>query len=158
MAGPAPVLVAVAHGTRDPAGVRTVRLLLERVRALRPGLRVECGFLGLAAPSLPDVLERVAGPVVVVPVLLGPGYHVRVDTPAVLDAVGAGHRAVPAPALGPDALLAEALSGRLREAGWCGRAPGAAVVLAGGAGGAPARPGAPPPPAGGRGAGGGGRP
>ncbi|MFF4223252.1 sirohydrochlorin chelatase [Streptomyces abikoensis] len=130
MAGPAPVLVAAAHGTRDPAGVRTVHRLLERVRALRPGLRVECGFLGLAAPSLPDVLERVAGPVVVVPVLLGPGYHVRVDIPAVLDAVGAGRRAVPAPALGPDALLAEALSGRLREAGWCGRAPGAAVVLA----------------------------
>ncbi|MFC4512336.1 sirohydrochlorin chelatase [Streptomyces ehimensis] len=130
MGGPAPVLVAVAHGTRDPAGVRTVRLLLDRVRALRPGLRVECGFLGLAAPAPGDVLERVAGPVVVVPVLLGPGYHVRVDIPAVLDAAGAGHRAVTAPALGPDPLLAEALSGRLREAGWCGRAPGAAVALA----------------------------
>ncbi|MFF4160022.1 sirohydrochlorin chelatase [Streptomyces sp. NPDC001678] len=133
--GPGPVLVAAAHGTRDPAGVRTVRRLLERVRAARPGLRVECGFLGPASPSLPDVLGRVAGPVVVVPVLLGPGYHVRVDIPAVLAAAGAGHRAVTAPALGPDPLLAEALCGRLREAGWHGRVPdhgrvpGGAVVL-----------------------------
>ncbi|MEU3351786.1 CbiX/SirB N-terminal domain-containing protein [Streptomyces sp. NPDC037389] len=127
--GPAPVLVAAAHGTRDPAGVRTVHRLLEQVRASRPGLRVECGFLGLASPSLPEVLDRVAGPVVVVPVLLGPGYHVRVDIPAVLDVAGAGHRAATAPALGPDPLLAEALSGRLREAGWHGRVPGGAVVL-----------------------------
>jgi hypothetical protein len=33
-------LLAVGHGTRDPAGVATIRALLDRVRAMRPGLTV----------------------------------------------------------------------------------------------------------------------
>ena len=48
-----PTLLAVAHGTRDPDGVAATEALLERVRTLRPGLRVECCFLDLVRPSLP---------------------------------------------------------------------------------------------------------
>ncbi|PHQ52968.1 hypothetical protein BLA24_04695 [Streptomyces cinnamoneus] len=101
---------------------------MARVRSLRPCLEVRCGFLGLAAPGLAEVLARTAGRAVVVPLLLGTGYHVRVDIPAAVGA--AGHlRTRTAGPLGPHPLLAEALGDRLGEAGWTG-APGGAVVLA----------------------------
>ncbi|MGW6513921.1 sirohydrochlorin chelatase, partial [Streptomyces niveus] len=53
-----PVLVVVAHGSRDPRHAATVHALLRRVRALRPGLRVEAGFLDFNTPSVPRVLEQ----------------------------------------------------------------------------------------------------
>ncbi|HEY9440657.1 MAG TPA: CbiX/SirB N-terminal domain-containing protein, partial [Streptomyces sp.] len=40
-----PVLLVIAHGSRDPRHAATVHTLTARVRALRPGLRVETGFL-----------------------------------------------------------------------------------------------------------------
>ncbi|MGW6746254.1 sirohydrochlorin chelatase [Streptomyces sp. NPDC055025] len=120
-----PTLVAVAHGTRDPAGVATVEALLGMVRSLRPGLRVEAGYLDLVRPSLDETLAALRGHAVLVPLLLGAGYHVHTDIPKALAA--APHlRASVARALGPDPLLATALSARLAEAGWAG----SAVVLA----------------------------
>ena len=40
-----PVLLVIAHGSRDPRHAATVHALVERVRSLRPDLRVETGFL-----------------------------------------------------------------------------------------------------------------
>ncbi|WP_063770255.1 sirohydrochlorin chelatase [Streptacidiphilus melanogenes] len=126
---PAPTLLAVAHGTRDSDGVATTEALVTRVRALRPELRVERCFLDLVTPSLPEALARLRGEVVLVPLLLGAGYHVRVDIPAAL--ADAPHlRARVSRALGPDPLLAQALSDRLDEAGWRAQAPPSALVLA----------------------------
>ncbi|MFJ9772384.1 sirohydrochlorin chelatase [Kitasatospora sp. NPDC101157] len=124
----APVLLAVSHGSRDPAAVTATRALLRRVRSLRPELTVRCGFLDLARPSLAEALARLSGArPILVPLLLGTGYHVRVDLPAALAAADLppGHLA---PALGPHPLLAEALADRLTEAGAPADAP---VVLAG---------------------------
>lgn len=104
-------LLAVGHGTRDPAGVATIRALLERVRALRPGLAVAESYAEIAGPSLEDALEGVSGPVVAVPLMLGRGYHSLVDIPGRI-----GRRARVARPLGPHALLAGALADRLREA------------------------------------------
>ncbi|MFJ9606903.1 sirohydrochlorin chelatase [Kitasatospora sp. NPDC101176] len=123
-----PVLLAVAHGSRDPVAAASTRSLLRLVRALRPGLTVRCCFLDLARPSLGDALARLSGArPVLVPLLLGTGHHVRVDLPAALaDArLPLSHLA---PALGPHPLLADALADRLAEAG---APPGAPVVLAG---------------------------
>jgi sirohydrochlorin ferrochelatase len=124
-----PALIAVAHGTRDPAGAAAVRQLLDEVRRLRPGLRVEVGHLDLLRPSLCDVLARREDDVVLVPLLLGAGYHVHTDIPAVVEAAGCRTARVSA-ALGPDPLLATVLSDRLTEAGWSGAREGGAVVLA----------------------------
>ncbi|MFG2308699.1 sirohydrochlorin chelatase [Streptomyces sp. NPDC048566] len=122
-----PTLLAVAHGTRDAEGVAVTEALVERVRALRPGVRVERCFLDLVTPSLPAALARLRGDVVLVPLLLGAGYHVRVDIPEALAA--APHlRARVAGALGPHPLLADALTERLSEAGW--RPGDGPVVLA----------------------------
>ncbi|WP_050502764.1 sirohydrochlorin chelatase [Streptomyces monomycini] len=125
----APALVAVAHGSRDPAALRTVTALLDRVRELRPGLVVRLGHIELNAPLLPDTLAELDGQAVAVPLLLARGHHVGHDIPAAL--AGAPHLAARlARPLGPHPLLAEALHARLEEAG--ARRPSAVVLAAAG--------------------------
>lgn len=121
-----PVLVAVGHGSRGARHEETIGRLVDAVRRTRPGLRVETGWLDLVRPALGEVLAGLDSPAVLVPLLLGTGYHVRVDIPAVI-AAAPGVPARVARALGPHPLLADALCDRLTEAG---RAPGDAVVLA----------------------------
>ncbi|MEU3964326.1 sirohydrochlorin chelatase [Streptomyces buecherae] len=120
----ATALVVIAHGSRDPRHAATVTELTARVRALRPGLRVEVGYLDFCAPSVSQVLSRLAADgvrdVVAVPLLLTHAFHAKADIPAVLDAARA---ALPrlnvrqAAVLGPSALLGAALERRLAEAG-----------------------------------------
>lgn len=112
-----PTLVAVAHGSRDPAARRTLDGLLARVRALRPGLRVELGHIELNEPLLPDTLAALpsGGSAVLVPLLFGRGYHIKHDIPQALAAAPHLSAAVAAP-LGPHPLLADALYDRLAEA------------------------------------------
>ncbi|WP_041819982.1 sirohydrochlorin chelatase [Streptomyces davaonensis] len=123
-----PALVVVAHGSRDPRALSTVRTLLDRVRELRPGLPVHLGHIELNAPLLPDTLAALdTDEAVLVPLLLSRGYHVKRDIPEM--AAESGVRARVAKALGPHPLLVEALYDRLMEAGWADT-PGTAVVLA----------------------------
>jgi len=120
-----PALVLVAHGSRDPGASVEIQRLLRALRAARPELDVRLAHLGLNAPLLPDVLDGLSGRAVLVPLLLGRGYHAKVDIPRALAA--APHVAgTLAPPLGPDPLLTEALHARLAEAGWAGEP----VVLA----------------------------
>ncbi len=115
--GGAPALVVVAHGSRDPRALSTVRALLDRVRALRPGLPVHLGHIELNAPLLPDTLAALGdSEAVLVPLLLSRGYHVKRDIPDLAAAFPARTR-VAAP-LGPHPLLVDALRARLLEAGW----------------------------------------
>ncbi|GGS19552.1 sirohydrochlorin chelatase [Streptomyces griseoviridis] len=123
-----PALVVVAHGSRDPRALRTVRALLDRVRARRPGLPVHLGHIELNAPLLSDTLAALGDRrAVLVPLLLSRGYHVKRDIPETAAAFPV--RARVARPLGPHPLLVDALHGRLAEAGW-DRRPGDAVVLA----------------------------
>ncbi|MFJ9560929.1 sirohydrochlorin chelatase [Streptomyces fuscichromogenes] len=123
-----PALVLVAHGSRDPRALSTVRALMDRVRARCPGLSVRLGHIELNEPLLPDTLAALGDTeAVLVPLLLGRGYHVKQDIPAIAAAAGARTR-VAAP-LGPHPLLADTLHARLLEAGWR-RRPASAVVLA----------------------------
>ncbi|MEV6978246.1 CbiX/SirB N-terminal domain-containing protein [Kitasatospora sp. NPDC093806] len=129
--GPAPVLLAVAHGSRSAAAGAANHALLDRVRALRPELDVRCCFLDLARPALPEALAALDGrPAVLVPLLLGGGYHLRVDLPQALAAAGLAHLPL-ARALGPHPLLAAALADRLAAAG---RPAGAGPVVLAAAG------------------------
>lgn len=112
---PAPTLVAVAHGSRDPAALRTVTALLNAVRALRPDVPVRLGHIELNRPLLADTLAALRGEAVLVPLLLGRGYHVKEDLPAAAAAAPHLTTRIAAP-LGPHPLLAEALHARLREA------------------------------------------
>ncbi|MEU8823452.1 CbiX/SirB N-terminal domain-containing protein [Streptomyces sp. NPDC048636] len=111
-----PTLVAVAHGSRDPGALRTVTALLDRVRALRPEVPVRLGHIELNQPLLTDTLAALRGDVVVVPLLLGRGHHIKRDIPAAVAAAPHLAARIAAP-LGPHPLLAEALHTRLAEAG-----------------------------------------
>ncbi|MDH6215521.1 sirohydrochlorin chelatase [Streptomyces pseudovenezuelae] len=111
-----PALVVVAHGSRDPRALSTVRTLLDRVRALRPGLPVHLGHIELNEPALPDTLAALGtARAVLVPLLLSRGYHVKRDIPEM--AAEAQARTRVAPPLGPHPLLVDALQARLVEAG-----------------------------------------
>ncbi|MFH8220466.1 sirohydrochlorin chelatase [Streptomyces sp. NPDC018057] len=116
-----PVLLVVAHGSRDPRHAATVHALVRRVRALRPHLRVETGFLDFNVPSVPAVLESLVADgvrdVVALPLLLTRAFHAKADIPAVLRQAPPRLRIRQAEVLGPSPLLTAALERRLREAG-----------------------------------------
>jgi sirohydrochlorin cobaltochelatase len=88
-----PPLVIAGHGTRDQQGVAACLALVNRVRHLLPGVRVEAGFVELTAPSIDESLSAVLadgdGSAVVVPLMIGSGGHVRKDIP---DAITTGTR------------------------------------------------------------------
>lgn len=117
-------LLLVAHGTRDPAGVRTAAELADAVAARLPGIAVRLAFADVCRPSVPEALAELAGPVTVVPAFLAAGYHVRVDLPAQL---GNRNDTCLTRPLGPAPGLVAAARDRLVEAGWRG---GGRVVLA----------------------------
>ncbi|MFF8033691.1 sirohydrochlorin chelatase [Streptomyces sp. NPDC016626] len=116
-----PVLLVIAHGSRDPRHAATVHALVRRVRSLRPGLRVETGFLDFDVPSVRQVLESLAAEgvrdVVALPLLLTRAFHAKADIPAVLAEAPPRLRIRQAEVLGPSPLLLAALERRLYEAG-----------------------------------------
>lgn len=127
-----PALIAVGHGSRDPRATATLRLLVERVRELRPGLDVRLAHIELNPPLLADALaERPEGGAVLVPLLFARGHHVKHDLPAAAAAAPAVRTWIAGP-LGPHPLLVEALADRLAEAGWdTGEGDGVVLAAAG---------------------------
>ncbi|SEE68377.1 Sirohydrochlorin ferrochelatase [Streptomyces sp. 3213] len=116
-----PVLLVIAHGSRDPRHAATVHALVRRVRSRRPGLRVEVGFLDFNIPSVQGVLESLSAEgvrdVVALPLLLTRAFHAKADIPAVLAGAPPRLRIRQAEVLGPSPLLLSALERRLHEAG-----------------------------------------
>ncbi|MEU4620936.1 CbiX/SirB N-terminal domain-containing protein [Actinoplanes sp. NPDC023801] len=108
-------LIAVAHGTRSPAGRRQIQELAAAVARRRPGLDVRLCYVDVQEPKVTDVVADVVAGVpaerygrpgaVVVPLLLSAGYHVRVD---IAEAVAGTGFPVSAP-LGPDDVFLESL-------------------------------------------------
>lgn len=104
---PAPPLLIAAHGTRDPAGVAACHALIDRVRGMLPGVRVEVAFVELVEPAIDETLRgmladaRAAGEAepraVVVPLMLGTGGHVQEDIP---EAIAAAQADVPGAVVG----------------------------------------------------------
>lgn len=135
---PAPPLLVIAHGSRDPRHAATVHALTRRAAAARPGLRVDTAFLDFNAPSVPQAVSRLAADgvrdAVALPLLLTRAFHAKTDIPAVLresTAALPSLRMRTADVLGPSPLLTAALERRLSEAGLRpGDRPSTGVVLA----------------------------
>lgn len=130
MSAHSPVLVACAHGTRNPTGRRLIAELALAARSLRPGLVTTAAFVDVQPPTVVDVVAELSAsgrPAVVVPLLLSGGYHVHVD---IAQAVAAAPGTVAARPLGPDPRLAAVLLDRLVQAGADPGDPRTAVVLA----------------------------
>lgn len=109
-------LIAAAHGTADPRGIREVHELVRTMARLRPELPISLGFVDVDVPALPSLVDRVvadSNQAVVVPLLLSSGYHVAVDVLG--EAARRPAQVQAAAALGPDPVLAEVLADRLRE-------------------------------------------
>ena len=123
-----PTLIACSHGTSDPAGRAAIASLVADVAALLPDVRVVPAFVDVEEPRVADVVDQwaLAGPVVVVPLLLSTGFHTKVDIARAMEAHPGV--AVAAPALGPHEVLIDVLESRLASVGF--GAPGDAVVLA----------------------------
>jgi sirohydrochlorin ferrochelatase len=120
-----PVLVAVAHGSRDPRASATVGELMSIVaeRAARRGLGtpdVRTAYLGHAPPSLPQVMStiEVGRPVRVLPLLLTAAYHSKADIPRLLSRAASEFPRLQVSCgetLGPHPGLLRALARRLAE-------------------------------------------
>ncbi|NBT78952.1 MAG: cobalamin biosynthesis protein CbiX [Betaproteobacteria bacterium] len=93
-----PVVILFAHGARDPAWAQPFHALRAALLAARPEGRVELAFLELMEPGLPDLVATLANEgvneIVVVPVFLGRGGHLRRDFPVLMEAARARAPAV----------------------------------------------------------------
>lgn len=104
------MLVVAVHGSAVPAAAATLRRLTTAVEALS-GVRATVGHLEAQSPSLAEAVREHPG-AVVVPLLLGDGYHRRIDVPAVL----MRQRLHLTEGLGGDPSVALALHSRLCDA------------------------------------------
>ena len=86
--GEAPALLIAGHGTRDEAGARELLTLVERVRALAPGLPVAGGSIELSMPPVSaaaaELVAAGARDLVVVPLMLLAAGHAKNDIPALI--------------------------------------------------------------------------
>lgn len=117
-----PALITVSHGTSSPQGQTAVAGLVDAVRRRLPDVNVSEAFVDVQEPSPSAVLDASAGPAVVVPLLLAPGFHVHVDVARSIE----GRDATAAPVLGPSRAITAILHDRLCAGGL---RSGDAVVL-----------------------------
>jgi sirohydrochlorin cobaltochelatase len=82
-------LLLLAHGARDPRWREPFDRLLERVCAKRPELAVRLAFLELMTPDLLQAGEELIASgceaLLIIPIFLGQGGHVREDVPALVE-------------------------------------------------------------------------
>ena len=116
-------LLVVAHGSRRDASNDEVRQLTDELRAVAGDAyaQVECAFLELAQPSIPDgincCIAEGATEVVILPYFLSAGRHVVKDIPDIVTASQARHPAVNlhiAPYLGQASTLRSGACSRRR--------------------------------------------
>ncbi|BAL26225.1 sirohydrochlorin chelatase [Azoarcus sp. KH32C] len=90
-------VILFGHGARDPEWARPLQRTREQLLSLSPGLQVELAFLELMRPTLAeaidDVIARGASRVVVVPMFIAQGGHVKSDVPVLITAARARHPA-----------------------------------------------------------------
>ena len=88
-------IVLFAHGSRDPLWHRPMLAVAERIRQTRPEVSVQCAYLELTPPTLPEAVQALAAEGVrelrVVPMFLGVGKHAREDLPQLLTTLRQTH-------------------------------------------------------------------
>ncbi|MGE9807632.1 MULTISPECIES: sirohydrochlorin chelatase [unclassified Janibacter] len=112
VSGPSGPLVLLAHGSPDPRHREGIERLARTVGALAPGLQIHVAYLDHHGPTPAKAAAAasvgvVAAPVPVIPVLLTPAFHSRVDVPAAIAAMNdhVTPTFVATSALGPHPLL-----------------------------------------------------
>ena len=112
-------LVLFAHGARDVQWSEPFRALQREVAGRRPDLTVELAFLELMKPSLGDCVSQLAGDghrrIVIAPLFLAQGGHLKKDLPRLLKDLGTRHPAADISLLPPIGEVTELLNA---IAGW----------------------------------------
>ncbi|NRQ50333.1 sirohydrochlorin chelatase [Aeromicrobium stalagmiti] len=106
-------LVATSHGTDVPAARTAITALVSAVAEASPHLDVREAFVDVQMPRVDTAVDLVDGLAVVVPLLLAPGFHVRVD----INDAARRPWAAAAGTLGVDDRLTDVMMRRLAEAG-----------------------------------------
>jgi sirohydrochlorin cobaltochelatase len=118
-----PAIILFAHGARDPQWALPFTKIQRCVESRLPDTAVELAFLELMDPPLSVAVERlVAGGharIVIAPLFMAQGGHLKHDLPKIVDALRARHPGVSVSLLPPigevDAIL-EAISAWLVSA------------------------------------------
>ncbi|HQZ01421.1 MAG TPA: CbiX/SirB N-terminal domain-containing protein [Thauera sp.] len=88
-------VVLFGHGARDPEWAGPMRRIRERMLAQSDAPRVELAFLEFMQPTLSETIAACvasgARRIVVVPIFLAQGGHLKRDLPVMLDEVRAAH-------------------------------------------------------------------
>lgn len=90
-----PAIVLFAHGARDPKWANPIQKVRAAMLALQPDVRVELAFLELMEPDLPTCIARLIQErtrrVVVVPMFIATGRHLKTDLPELLKRLSKAH-------------------------------------------------------------------
>lgn len=110
-------VVLFGHGARDPEWAGPMRRTAGSLRQQAPQLKVRLAFMEFMQPTLEEVLDTLAGEsideVVVVPMFLAQGGHLKRDVPMLVEAARARHptlRITLATAVGEDPWVIEAMA------------------------------------------------
>ncbi|KAB2926634.1 MAG: cobalamin biosynthesis protein CbiX [Dechloromonas sp.] len=91
-------LILFAHGARDPEWASPMRRVQAAIRRRRPDLPVELAFLEFMAPTLADCAQALiaggATKIVVMPMFVARGGHLKRDVPELLASLQAAHPGV----------------------------------------------------------------
>ena len=130
----APDIVLLAHGSPDPRHAAGLEDLAARVRETSPSRAVHTAYLDHHRPAPRDAADELAGRAVVVPVLLTPAHHARVDVPSAVAEMSerADVEVALAVPLGPHPLLLDGVEELLSAAGVAPGSNTAVVVYAAG--------------------------
>ena len=86
-------IILIAHGARDPDWRQPFEAIKARIEQRLPGARVALAFLEFMAPPLDAAVDALvdegAQRIVVIPVFMAQGGHVKRDVPLILDALRA---------------------------------------------------------------------
>ena len=88
-------LILFAHGARDPQWAEPMRRVRAAVVGQSPQLRVELAFLEFMTPSLEECAESLVVDgcerIVIVPMFIAQGGHLKNDVPRIVDTLRARH-------------------------------------------------------------------
>ncbi len=91
-------IVLFAHGARDPEWAGPVRRLAACLTGGEPPVKAVVAFLEFMAPSLDDAVDGLVGEgvaeIVVVPVFLAQGGHLKRDVPGLIEVASRRHPGV----------------------------------------------------------------
>ncbi len=115
-------LVLFAHGARDPEWANPMRRVQAEIRQRLPGVTVELAFLEFMAPTLLDcvhgLIEQGARKIVVLPMFIAQGGHLKRDVPELLEQLRQQHPGVEfslSGAIGENEIVVQAMASAALE-------------------------------------------